>query len=163
MTGIAGCCARAAQGHAVAPPSVAKNFHRSMWLAMVTLRLGVIHAMERLYHASTRSVIKADRQVVLPESAWGPTRSFDSVGSMSASASELELNSVIPIELRKQPLRLLLRQPASDHQCGGPNNAEFCSRKQTARWTNFSSGWASEQRRKALDRKGLSPTAIAKN
>jgi hypothetical protein len=29
-----------------APPSVAKNFRRSMWLAMVTLRAGVIHAME---------------------------------------------------------------------------------------------------------------------
>jgi hypothetical protein len=25
-TGIAGCCARAASGHAAAPPSVAKNF-----------------------------------------------------------------------------------------------------------------------------------------
>jgi hypothetical protein len=34
------------------------------------------------------------------------------------------------------------------------------ARKQTARWTNFFSGWASEQRRKALDRKGLRPTAI---
>jgi hypothetical protein len=43
-TGIAGCCARAASGHAAAPPSVAKNFRRSMWLATVTLRLGVIHA-----------------------------------------------------------------------------------------------------------------------
>jgi hypothetical protein len=30
-----GCCARAASGHAAAaPPSVAKNFRRSMWLAM---------------------------------------------------------------------------------------------------------------------------------
>src|SRR5262249_42369601 len=28
------CCARAASGHAVAPPSVAKNFRRAMWLAM---------------------------------------------------------------------------------------------------------------------------------
>jgi hypothetical protein len=35
ITGIAGCCARAANGHAAAaPPSVAKNFRRSMWLAM---------------------------------------------------------------------------------------------------------------------------------
>jgi len=34
-TGIAGCCARAAIGHAAAaPPSVAKNFRRPMWLAM---------------------------------------------------------------------------------------------------------------------------------
>jgi hypothetical protein len=34
-TGIAGCCALAASGHATAaPPSVAKNFRRSMWLAM---------------------------------------------------------------------------------------------------------------------------------
>jgi hypothetical protein len=33
-TGIAGCCARAASGHAAAPPSVAKNFRRAMWLAM---------------------------------------------------------------------------------------------------------------------------------
>jgi hypothetical protein len=33
-TGIAGCCARAASGHAAAPPSVTKNFRRSMWLAM---------------------------------------------------------------------------------------------------------------------------------
>jgi hypothetical protein len=32
-TGI-GCCARAASGHAAAAPSVAKNFRRSMWLAM---------------------------------------------------------------------------------------------------------------------------------
>jgi hypothetical protein len=46
ITGIAGCCARTASGHAAAPPSVAKNFRRPMWLAMVTLRLGVIHAME---------------------------------------------------------------------------------------------------------------------
>src|SRR5262249_38877010 len=39
------CCARAASGHAAtAPPSAAKNFRRSMWLAIVTLR-GVIHAM----------------------------------------------------------------------------------------------------------------------
>jgi hypothetical protein len=41
------CCARAVSDHAAAaPPSVAKNFRRSMWLAIVTLRLGVIHAME---------------------------------------------------------------------------------------------------------------------
>src|SRR5215831_8131411 len=34
-TGIGGCCARAASGHAAAaPPSVAKNFRRLMWLAM---------------------------------------------------------------------------------------------------------------------------------
>jgi hypothetical protein len=31
---------------AAAPPSVAKNFRRPIWLAIVTLRLGVIHAME---------------------------------------------------------------------------------------------------------------------
>jgi hypothetical protein len=30
ITGIAGCCARAASGHAAAPPSVAKNFRRAM-------------------------------------------------------------------------------------------------------------------------------------
>jgi hypothetical protein len=29
-----GCCPRAASGHAAAPPSVAKNFRRPMWLAM---------------------------------------------------------------------------------------------------------------------------------
>src|SRR5262249_51235208 len=41
------CCALAARGHdAAAPPSMAKNLRRRMWLAMVTLRLGVIHAME---------------------------------------------------------------------------------------------------------------------
>src|SRR5262245_5663963 len=35
ITRIAGCCARAASGHATAaPPSVAKNFRRAMWLAM---------------------------------------------------------------------------------------------------------------------------------
>jgi hypothetical protein len=35
ITGVAGCCARATSGHvAAAPPSVAKNFRRSMWLAM---------------------------------------------------------------------------------------------------------------------------------
>jgi len=35
ITGIAGCCARAASGHATAAlPSVAKNFRRPMWLAM---------------------------------------------------------------------------------------------------------------------------------
>jgi hypothetical protein len=34
ITGIADCCARAASGHAAAPPSMAKNFRRSMWLAM---------------------------------------------------------------------------------------------------------------------------------
>jgi hypothetical protein len=35
ITGIASCCARAASGHAAAaPPSVAKNFRRSIWLAM---------------------------------------------------------------------------------------------------------------------------------
>jgi len=34
ITGIAGCCACAASGHAAAPSSVAKNFRRSMWLAM---------------------------------------------------------------------------------------------------------------------------------
>jgi hypothetical protein len=40
------CCARAASGHAAsAPPGVAKNFRRSMWLAIVTLRSGVIHAI----------------------------------------------------------------------------------------------------------------------
>jgi hypothetical protein len=34
MIGI-GCCARAANGHAAAaPPSVAKDFRRPMWLAM---------------------------------------------------------------------------------------------------------------------------------
>jgi hypothetical protein len=34
ITGTA-CCARAASGHAAAaPPSVAKNFRRPMWLAM---------------------------------------------------------------------------------------------------------------------------------
>jgi hypothetical protein len=34
-TGTVGCCAYAASGHAAAaPPSVAKNFRRSMWLAM---------------------------------------------------------------------------------------------------------------------------------
>jgi hypothetical protein len=33
--GMAGCCARAASGHATAaPPSAAKNFRRPMWLAM---------------------------------------------------------------------------------------------------------------------------------
>ena len=32
---LPGCCARAATGHATAaPPSVAKNFRRPMWLAM---------------------------------------------------------------------------------------------------------------------------------
>jgi len=31
---LRGCCALAASGHAAAPPSVAKNFRRSMWLAM---------------------------------------------------------------------------------------------------------------------------------
>ena len=46
IIGIACCCARAASGHAAAPPSVAKNLRRAMWLANVTLRLGVIHAME---------------------------------------------------------------------------------------------------------------------
>jgi hypothetical protein len=35
VTGMADCCARAASGHtAAAPPSVAKNFRRPMWLAM---------------------------------------------------------------------------------------------------------------------------------
>jgi len=35
ITGIVGCCARAASGHAApAPPSVAKNFRRPMKLAM---------------------------------------------------------------------------------------------------------------------------------
>jgi hypothetical protein len=35
ITGIVGCCARAARGHAAAaPPTVAKNFRRPMWLAM---------------------------------------------------------------------------------------------------------------------------------
>ena len=35
ITGTAGCCARAASGQvAAATPSVAKNFRRSMWLAM---------------------------------------------------------------------------------------------------------------------------------
>jgi len=34
VIGFAGCCARAASGHAAAPPSVAKNFRRPMWLAM---------------------------------------------------------------------------------------------------------------------------------
>jgi hypothetical protein len=34
ITGTAGCCARAASGHVAAPPSVAKNFRRPMWLAM---------------------------------------------------------------------------------------------------------------------------------
>jgi hypothetical protein len=34
VMGIADCCARAASGHAAAPPSAAKNFRRSMWLAM---------------------------------------------------------------------------------------------------------------------------------
>jgi hypothetical protein len=34
-TGSTGCCACAAIGHAAAaPPSVAKNFRRSMWLAI---------------------------------------------------------------------------------------------------------------------------------
>jgi hypothetical protein len=28
------CCARAASGHAAALPTAAKNFRRSMWLAM---------------------------------------------------------------------------------------------------------------------------------
>jgi hypothetical protein len=28
------CCARAASGQTAAPPSAAKNFRRSMWLAM---------------------------------------------------------------------------------------------------------------------------------
>jgi hypothetical protein len=46
-TGSAACCALTQNGHAVAPPSAAKNFRRPMWLAMVTLRVGVIHAMER--------------------------------------------------------------------------------------------------------------------
>jgi hypothetical protein len=60
-----GCCARAASGHAAAAPaSVAKNLRLPMWLAMWTLRLGVIHAMEGRYHASVaRSVPKADSQV----------------------------------------------------------------------------------------------------
>jgi len=32
---LAACCARAASGQATAaPPSVAKNFRRAMWLAM---------------------------------------------------------------------------------------------------------------------------------
>ena len=36
ITGIASCCAYAASGHAAAaPPSVAKNFRRSMWLALL--------------------------------------------------------------------------------------------------------------------------------
>jgi len=30
ITGIADCCARAASGHAAAPPTVAKNFRRAM-------------------------------------------------------------------------------------------------------------------------------------
>jgi hypothetical protein len=34
ITGIAGCCACAASGQAAAPLSVAKNFRRSMRLAM---------------------------------------------------------------------------------------------------------------------------------
>jgi hypothetical protein len=34
ITGIVDCCARVASGHVAAPPSVAKNFRRSMWLAM---------------------------------------------------------------------------------------------------------------------------------
>jgi hypothetical protein len=35
IAGIAGCCARAPSGHAAAaPPSVAKNSRRPMWLAM---------------------------------------------------------------------------------------------------------------------------------
>jgi hypothetical protein len=34
ITGNADCCARAASGQAAAPPSVAKNFRRPMWLAM---------------------------------------------------------------------------------------------------------------------------------
>jgi hypothetical protein len=35
---------------------VAKNFGRSMWLAMVTLRLGVIHAMEGMIPRFHRGV-----------------------------------------------------------------------------------------------------------
>jgi len=35
VLGITACCVRAASGHAAAAPlSVAKNFRRSMWLAM---------------------------------------------------------------------------------------------------------------------------------
>jgi hypothetical protein len=35
FSAIADCCARTVSGHAAAaPPSVAKNFRRSMWLAM---------------------------------------------------------------------------------------------------------------------------------
>ena len=43
----------------------------------LTLRLGVIHAMEESYHASiARSVTKADRQVErrLPNGRWGQKR-----------------------------------------------------------------------------------------
>src|SRR5262249_53231146 len=44
ITGISGCCACAASGHAAAPPSsAAKSFRRAMWLAMLPLRVGVIH------------------------------------------------------------------------------------------------------------------------
>jgi hypothetical protein len=50
ITGIAGCCACAASGHAAAaPPSVAKNFRRSMWLAMRPSGWGVIHAMDTTF------------------------------------------------------------------------------------------------------------------
>ena len=43
ITGIAGCCARAASGHAAAaPPSVKTNSRRRMWIAMRPLAPEVV-------------------------------------------------------------------------------------------------------------------------
>jgi hypothetical protein len=47
------CCARAASGHAAAaPPSVAKNFRRSMWLAMRPSGWGSFMQWRDYYHVS---------------------------------------------------------------------------------------------------------------
>src|SRR5262245_7490085 len=58
------CCARAASGHAAAPPSVAKNFRRSMWLAMRPAGWGsFMQLTDDTTLPSRGQRLKVDRQV----------------------------------------------------------------------------------------------------
>ena len=73
ITGIAVCCARAASGHAAAPPSAAINSRRPMMTGMVTLRGGFA---QEAYHAeSMRSCAGSPRQAA--NICVGTTRSAD--------------------------------------------------------------------------------------
>ena len=123
-TGIAGCCARAASGHAAAaPPSVAKNFRRPMVTVMRPSRARV-----RKRKDTTPRVCCPKRPAPGAGGAArrAPAPTGRRLGHASACFQELSAlppKADLPADLRTTPAASLLRTPPSQPRVSARSRA----------------------------------------